>query len=107
MLDSANKQGQGTLAVSDQLDGQAIAFAMADEVLIGEQMFSAAARLSADTTALADAQTNDIWRGLLTILLSILLILGVTRQLQMASWSLVLLGALGLVLVGAVLFRRS
>ena len=107
ILNSAEQMGQGTLAVSDQLDGQAIAYAMADEVLIGEQLFSAAAHLSTETTALADAHAQDVWRGLLMIGLSILLLLNVTKQLQFASWSLVLLAALGVILVGLMLFRRS
>ena len=107
MLNSAEQLGQGTLAVSDQLDGQAIAFAMADEVLIGEQMFSAAAQLSSDTTALADARALDVWRGLLIAGLSILLLLNFTKQLQFVSWSLVLIAALGLLIIGAILFRRS
>lgn len=107
MLNSAEQMGQGTLAVSDQLDGQAIAFAMADEVLIGEQLFSAAAHLSSDTTALADARALDVWRGLLIMGLSILLLLNFTKQLQFLSWSLVLAAALALILIGLILFRRS
>ena len=106
MLNSADQLGQGTLAVSDQLDGQAVAFAMADEVLIGEQMFSAAAHLSSDTTALADARAVDVWRGLLIIGLSILLLINFSAQLPLVSWTLVLAGAVGLLVVGALLFRR-
>ena len=107
MLNSAEQLGQGTLAVSDQLDGQAVAFAMADEVLIGEQMFSAAAHLTTDTTALADARVSDVWRGLLIIGLSILLLINFSAQLPFLSWTLVLAAALALLVVGALLFRRS
>ncbi len=107
MLNSAEQLGQGTLAVSDQLDGGAVAFAMADEVLIGEQMFSAAAHLSTDTTALADARVSDVWRGLLIIGLSILLLINLSAQLASVSGTLVLAAALGLLVVSALLFRRS
>ena len=107
MLNSAEQLGQGALAVSDQLDGQAVAFAMADEVLIGEQLFSAAAHLSSDTPALADARVSDVWRSLLIMGLSILLLLNFSAQLPFISWPLVLAAALGLLAVGALLFRRS
>lgn len=107
MLNSADQLGQGTLAVSDQLDGQAIAFAMADEVLIGEQMFSAAAHLTSETTALADARVTDVWRGLLIMGLSILLLINFSAQLAIVSWTMVLAVALGLLVIGALLFRRS
>ena len=105
ILDSAERSGQGTFAVSDQLEGQAIAFAMADEVLIGEQLFSAAAYLSHESSARADATVQDVWRGLLIILLAILLMLNVTRQLQMLSWQIVLASALGLLTIGVLLYR--
>ena len=81
ILDSAQRQGQGSFAVSDQLEGQAIAYAMADEVLIGEQLFSAAAYLSNESTARADASVQDVWRGLLIMLMAILVLINVTRQL--------------------------
>ena len=42
MLDCAERRGQPSLAVSDRLDGGAVAYAMADEVLIGEELFAAA-----------------------------------------------------------------
>ena len=96
ILDSAEQAGQGTLAVSDQLEGQAVAFAMADEVLIGEQMFDAAAYLGTDTSAHADARVKDIWRGLLIMGLAVLLLLNVTKQLQVANWWLILLAVLAL-----------
>ena len=106
ILDSAQRQGQGSFAVSDQLEGQAIAYAMADEVLIGEQLFSAAAYLSNESTARADASVQDVWRGLLIMLMAILVLINVTRQLQIASWSLVVLAALALIVGGALLVRR-
>lgn len=106
ILDSAERQGQGSFAVSDQLEGQAIAFAMADEVLIGEQLFSAAARLSNESTARADASAQDVWRGLLIALMAILMLIEVTRQLQIASWSLVVGAALALIFIGFAFVRR-
>jgi hypothetical protein len=42
ILDAAHRHGRKTLAMSEQLDGQAIAYAMADEALIGEELFAVA-----------------------------------------------------------------
>lgn len=106
ILDSADRQGQGSFAVSDQLEGQAIAFAMADEVLIGEQLFSAAAYLSHESTARADASAQDVWRGLLIALMAILVLINVAGQLGIASWSLVVGAALALAFIGIILVRR-
>ena len=106
MLDGARQLGQGTLAVSDQLEGQAIAYAMADEVLIGEQLYGAAAQISADTAAWTDARARDVWRGLLIMGMALLLLLNATGQLGIANGYLVLLAAAALMLIGAILFRR-
>ena len=105
MLDSAHSRGQGSFAVSDQLDGQAIAFAMADEVLIGEELYSAAARLSPESTARADATVQDVWRALLMAGVSLLLILNAARELQLIGWQLWPLGALALLIFAAVIVR--
>jgi uncharacterized protein DUF6754 len=43
ILDAAYRHGRKTLAMSEQLDGQAIAYGMADEALIGEELFAVAA----------------------------------------------------------------
>lgn len=106
ILDSAERQGQGSFAVSDQLEGGAIAYAMADEVLIGEQLFSAAAWLSPDSTARADAAVQDVWRGLLITLMAILVIINLAGQMQIARGWLILGGALALALAGVVFVRR-
>ncbi|MDE2821587.1 MAG: hypothetical protein OXI40_17785 [Chloroflexota bacterium] len=106
ILDSADRQGQGSFAVSDQLEGNAIAFAMADEVLIGEQLFSAAAWLSPESTARIDASVQDVWRGLLIALMAILMLIEVAGQLQIAGWSLVVGAALALAFIGLMFVRR-
>ncbi len=107
ILDSAERQGQGSFAVSDQLEGQAIAYAMADEVLIGEQLFSAAAYLSHESTARADASAQDLWRALLIALMAILLLINVSGQLGIGSWTLLVGAALALIVLGIMIFRRK
>ncbi len=106
ILDSAEREGQGSFAVSDQLEGQAIAYAMADEVLIGEQLYSAAAYLSHESTARADASVQDIWRGILIALMAILLLINLSGQFQIASWTLLVGAALALIVIGIVILRR-
>ena len=107
ILDSAERQGQGSFAVSDQLEGQAIAYAMADEVLIGEQLFSAAAYLSHESTARADALAQDVWRALLIALMAILLLINVSGQLGIGNWTLLVGAALALIVLGIMIFRRK
>ena len=60
ILDSAQRRNQATLAVSDQLDGQAVAFALADETLIGEELFAAPAAVTDEGRAAADAIVMDV-----------------------------------------------
>jgi hypothetical protein len=48
ILDSANQQGKPSIAVSDTLDGQAVAYALSGNVLIGEEIFAAPGYLSDD-----------------------------------------------------------
>lgn len=45
VLDAANRRRTPTLAASDQLEGQAIAYALADHALLGEELFTAPAYL--------------------------------------------------------------
>ncbi|MBZ0292679.1 MAG: hypothetical protein K8L99_08985 [Anaerolineae bacterium] len=45
ILDATYRRGQMSIAASDRLDGQAIAYAMADEPLIGEEIYVAGAYL--------------------------------------------------------------
>lgn len=48
ILDAAYRHRRKTLAMSDQLDGQAIAYGIADEALIGEELFAVAAYAEAE-----------------------------------------------------------
>jgi hypothetical protein len=48
MLDAAARRRQIAVAGTDQLEGQAVAFALADEALIGEELFAAPTYLNAE-----------------------------------------------------------
>ena len=88
ILDSARRNRQGTLAVSDRLEGQAVAYAMADEALIGEELFAAPAYVSDEGRAAADAIVMDVWRALLMILVTLALVVGMAGQLPWLSLEL-------------------
>jgi hypothetical protein len=48
ILDAANRHDKISLATSDRLDGQAVAYVLATETLIGEEVFAAPGYLSPD-----------------------------------------------------------
>ncbi len=107
LLEDANRLGQASLAISDQLQGQAIAYAMADEVLIGEEIYAAHAFVTEDGRAQADAIVMDVWRALLIAGLAGLLLLEVAMRMPGLNWALILsLGAILLILVLIVMRRR-
>lgn len=104
ILDSARRNRQDTLAVSDRLEGQAVAYAMADETLIGEELFAAPAYVSDEGRAAADAIVMDVWRALLMILITLALVLGMAGQLPWLSGQLLAVVALVALALGAILW---
>ena len=106
MLDSADRRGQASLAVSDQLPGQAVAYAMADEVLIGEELFAAAGYIVAEGRAPVDARVMDFWRGLLIAGMTVALLLGAAGQMPWLSWPAVAVACLILSGLGLLFYRR-
>ena len=106
MLDSANRRGQPSLAVSDRLDGQAVAFAMADHALIGEELFAAPGYVSEDGGGQRDAAVLDVWRGLIILGATVVLMLEFGKQLPLLSWPLVAAAAAVLIVLGAISARR-
>ena len=106
MLDSADRRGQGSLAVSDQLPGQAVAFAMADEALIGEELFAAAGYVAEQGRAPADAIVMDVWRALLIMGMTVVLLLEAAKQMPWLSWPAVAVASLILLGLGLLVYRR-
>ena len=106
MLDGADRRGQPSLALSDRLEGQAVAFAIADNVLIGEELFAAPSYVSEDGRGHTDATVLDVWRGLIILGVTVLLMLEFAKQLPLLSWSLVLVVAAVLIVLGAIIYRR-
>ncbi len=106
MIDSAARRGQGSLAVSDQLQGQAVAYAMADQALIGEELFAAASYAAEDGRAPADAMVMDVWRALLIMGMTVVLLLEVAKQMPWLSWPAVAVASLVLLGLGLLVYRR-
>ena len=106
LIDSADRREQGSLAVSDRLEGQAVAYAMADEYLIGEELFAAAGYVTDDGRAQADGIVLDVWRALVIMGVTLALLLEVSKRMPWLNWALVVSVAAILLVFGLILFRR-
>jgi hypothetical protein len=67
IMDASARRNLPAIAVSDQLEGQAVAYALSDEPLIGEEVFTAGAYLSGSPSQTAEPVTIDILRWLLVL----------------------------------------
>jgi hypothetical protein len=76
IADAAYRRNQPLIAASDQLEGQAVAYALADQPLIGEQLFTAGAYLSDGRAQVGTVVVLDTLRWLLIIVMIALAILG-------------------------------
>jgi hypothetical protein len=75
ILDAANLKKRRTIATSDQLEGQAIAYALAEETLIGEEVFAAAAYLTDEKKIRYRNSVLDMMRIVTVAAILILLLL--------------------------------
>lgn len=67
ILDASNRYDRPSVAVSDDITGQAIAYALAQEALIGEEIFSAPAYLSDDANEFRRVVATDVLRYILIV----------------------------------------
>jgi hypothetical protein len=65
IMEAGARRGSPSLAVSDQLSGQAIAYAFSEYVLIGEEVFAARAYLSESPAKAFDVVRLDLLRWLI------------------------------------------
>jgi hypothetical protein len=82
--DAAIRRDQHLIATSDQVEGQAVALAMADQPLLGEDVFAAGAYLGQTASQVAGLVTQDVLRWLLILFIFIptqLAIIGELREL--------------------------
>lgn len=69
MLAAGVRYGLPAIAVSDQLEGQAVAYAMTEEPLIGEEVFAAGAYLEGSASQVGGMVTADMLRWLIIFVL--------------------------------------
>jgi hypothetical protein len=67
VLEAATRKRQSSIAGSVDLDGQAVAYAMADQALIGEELFVAGAYMGDAATQRGSVVTLDVLRWLLIL----------------------------------------
>jgi hypothetical protein len=80
IAEAAVRRDQALIAASDQLEGQAVAYAMSDQPLIGEEMFAAGAYLGEEASFRATLVAQDTLRWLLIIGLVVFAIVSVDRD---------------------------
>jgi hypothetical protein len=69
ITEAAERSGSTTLAGTDNLDGQAVLYAAADDPLIGEEVYAGGAYLGAGKMHEASLKTQDIFRWVIIVLL--------------------------------------
>jgi hypothetical protein len=80
ITEAAARRNQDLIAASDQLTGQAIAYAMSDQPLIGEEIFAAGAYTGQAASQRAALVAQDLLRWLLILLLIILTVISLNPQ---------------------------
>jgi hypothetical protein len=79
ILDTSARHGLPSIAVSDQLEGQAVAYAMADDALIGEEIFAAGSYLGGGASQIGESVAIDLLRWLLIAVLVIAFVAGLVN----------------------------
>jgi hypothetical protein len=77
ITEAGQRKGLPQVVASDRLQAQAIGMAMADHVLIGEEMFVARAYLEQDPSTTASVLTQDILRWVVIVAIGVLVILNI------------------------------
>lgn len=80
IAEAAARRDQGLIAASSQPEGQAVAYAMSDQPLIGEEIFTAGAYLGGGASYRAALVTQDLLRWLLIIAMILLAIATVNPE---------------------------
>lgn len=80
IMEASHRNRSPIIAVSNQLEGQAVAYALSDEALIGEEVFAAASYLGSKAGFSTDSVTIDVLRWLLILILLVGLILNIINN---------------------------
>jgi hypothetical protein len=105
--DAIIRRNQPLIATSDQLEGQAVAFVMADQPLIGEEIFTAGAYLGETASQIAGVVTQDVLRWLLILAIFIPTELAVAKQLGISQDIAALLVIVEIFILALILIIRS
>src|SRR4051794_20997552 len=92
---AAARRNQSIIATSDQLEGQAVAWVMSDEPLIGEEVFTAGAYLGDSSSQIAGVVTQDVLRWLLIFGILILTIIALGNTFSNGTFGAALQRLLG------------
>ncbi|MBL8145066.1 MAG: hypothetical protein JNL34_01660 [Anaerolineae bacterium] len=84
-----------SMATSDQVEGQAVAFAMADQALLGEEVYAVGAYLGDSASALGGVIAQDVLRGVIIAFLILTALVTVGDALAGGAISGFLGGLLG------------
>jgi hypothetical protein len=79
VANAAQRRQRPFIAVSDQLGGQAVAYALSDAPLIGEELFAAPAYLSDNPVYLGRTAVIDSLRWILVIILTIVFVINLIQ----------------------------
>jgi hypothetical protein len=79
ILDASRRQQRPSIAVSDRLEGQAVAYAMADYPLIGEEIFAAGGYLGGQRRLVQRNALLDVSRWLLVIALIVMTLINLRQ----------------------------
>lgn len=80
MMEAGARRGIAGIAASDQLEGQAVAYAFSEHVLIGEEIFAGGAYLGSGASQVAETITLDILRWLLVFGLLAVMVYGLLNR---------------------------
>ncbi|MDX1992807.1 MAG: DUF6754 domain-containing protein [bacterium] len=80
MLESSSRRRQPSIAVSDQPEGQAVAFALSEYPLIGEEIFAAGSYLDGGAVQRAESASIDVLRWLLIAVIIVAFIVGLVNN---------------------------
>lgn len=105
--EAAIRRDQHLIATSDQLEGQAVAFVMAEQPLIGEEIFTAGAYLGQAASQIAAVVTQDVLRWLLILGIFIPTEIAVLRQLGLNQDIGILLVIVEIVILAVLWIVRS
>lgn len=105
--DAVIRRDQHLIATSDQLEGQAVALVMSEQLLIGEEIFAAGAYLGQAASQIAGVVTQDVLRWLLILGIFIPAEVAVARQLGIVQDVAVLLVIIEIILLAVLLIVRS